>query len=377
MTNSPEPQPDILCIVNNLNIGGSERMLIRRIKGFREKGFQIGVVALKTEGDLANELKATGIRVESLGIRSKYEIWKFPRLYKAIKKLKPRSVQLIGYFATTIGGMVARLAKVPIVIGYCGTVYRYLPSYRLLIQKFASFFMDVYVGNSKSVLNHMKNDIKVSEKKLRLIENGVDINFISTVSGKEYLERRFGISKDCKIVGTVGIFKKAKGYSYLISAAENVLKEGRDNVKFLLVGDGPLRQELEDLAVRLNIAENFVFTGLQRDVKRIIAGFDIFAFSSLWEGMPGAVQEAMALKKPIVGTQVSGMRDLIFDGHNGRLVPPKDPEALSAALLELLHNPEFAGSLGESAFQSVSEKYGADEMVQKWIALYRELAAKT
>jgi glycosyltransferase involved in cell wall biosynthesis len=175
-----------------------------------------------------------------------------------------------------------------------------------------------------------------------------------------------------RIVGSVGLLKPQKGYDVLIAAAETVLRE-EPAVRFLVVGEGALRAELEDEARRRGLEGRFVFLGHREDVPDLVAGFDVFALSSTFEGMCLAVGEALALAKPVVATSVGGVRQSVVDGQTGLLVPPSDPDALAGGILRLLRDPDEARRLGIAGRERVLRLYPPGRMVSETAGLYRRL----
>lgn len=148
-------------------------------------------------------------------------------------------------------------------------------------------------------------------------------------------KRRLGIPPDAPVVGTVGRLTEQKGYRYLVEAAAEVLKI-LPQTFFLIVGDGHLVDELKDQAGQLGIASNVIFTGARTDIEELLLCMDLFVSSSLWEGLPTVILEAMACNLPVIATDIPGTNELIHDGVNGKLVPPENTCALSDAILEII-----------------------------------------
>ncbi len=150
------------------------------------------------------------------------------------------------------------------------------------------------------------------------------------------------------LVGSLGRLDPQKGFEFLIQAAACVVKEA-PNVRFAVAGDGSQRKQLDELINSLGLPEHFRLIGFRSDSADFLAALDIFAISSLWEGLPLALIEAMQLRKPAVATVVGGIPEVIQDRVNGLLVPPRDAGKLAAAILELVHDPERALRLGAAA----------------------------
>jgi glycosyltransferase involved in cell wall biosynthesis len=180
-----------------------------------------------------------------------------------------------------------------------------------------------------------------------------------------------GIPSDVPLIGCIGRLVEQKGYRYLLKAAERViLSEPR--AYFLIIGDGPLENELKSQAAELGIREQVVFAGARSDIEEILPCLDIFVLASLWEGMPISILESMASDIPVVATDVPGTCDLIVHCMNGLLVPPTDSDGLSEAILSLINNPILRQSLA-SAAQGTVQQFSMDRVAAKYAELYNSL----
>ena len=148
------------------------------------------------------------------------------------------------------------------------------------------------------------------------------------------------------------------------------------SIKLLIIGDGPLRKELEYQAIELGIEKNVVFLGQREDVPELLSVLDIFVMPSLNEGMGRAIVEAMASEKPVIASNVGGIPDVVDDKATGILVPSKSPEALSNAITYLMKNPEIASKMGQEGKKKAVKNLGINSMIEQIENLYEELANK-
>jgi glycosyltransferase involved in cell wall biosynthesis len=186
------------------------------------------------------------------------------------------------------------------------------------------------------------------------------------------MKESLGIPVHHQVVGTVANLRPMKGLSYLIEAARLVLDKHPD-VTFVVVGRELVKgylQELEQEAERLGIRERLLFTGFRQDALQVISAFDIFTLPSLWEGFGIVLLEAMALSKPLVGTNVGGIPEVIDDGRNGFLVEPRNPGQLAQKLLELLNNETMRHQMGQNSAITVREKFSIQETVKATEQVY-------
>jgi glycosyltransferase involved in cell wall biosynthesis len=160
-----------------------------------------------------------------------------------------------------------------------------------------------------------------------------------------------------------------KGHQYLITAAAEVV-ERYPNVRFVFVGDGILRAELERLVDNLKLKDKILFLGFRHDVDELLHTFDIFVLPSLYEGLPNVVLEAMACGKPVIATAVDGSPEAITDGVSGILVPPKDSDALSKAILHLLENKKMRVEMGKKSRKKVTDYFSLEKQMQQFQILY-------
>jgi glycosyltransferase involved in cell wall biosynthesis len=182
---------------------------------------------------------------------------------------------------------------------------------------------------------------------LETLHHGLDPAALP-VPGRDGVRAELGIAEDAPVVGSVANFKAAKDHATLLRAAAQV-RQAIPSVRFVLVGQGPLEAETRRLAGQLGLDQTVVFAGFRTDATRLMAGFDAFALSSTYEGLPIALIEAMAVGCPAVVTAVGGTPEVVADGVHGFLVPPRDPAALAAGLTRLLGDRALRDGLGEAA----------------------------
>jgi glycosyltransferase involved in cell wall biosynthesis len=182
-----------------------------------------------------------------------------------------------------------------------------------------------------------------------------------------------GIPEDAPVIGSVANFKAAKDHATMLRATARV-RQAVPEVRLLLVGQGPLEAETRRLAAELGLEGTVVFAGFRTDARRLAAAFDVFTLSSTYEGLPIALIEAMALGRPAVVTRVGGTPEVVADGANGLLVPPRDPAALADGLLRLLGDPELRARMGAAA-RSRALDFDIRKAVGRMERVYADLLA--
>lgn len=212
-----------------------------------------------------------------------------------------------------------------------------------------------------------------TEKVVRIL-NGIRISQVKQNKQLDELRRNLRIEPTCSIVGTVGRLVPVKGHEHFLNAAQRLLKHGQD-IRFLIVGDGPLLNRLKDQASDLGISDYVDFLGFRDNTYDIMGAMDVFVLPSLHEGIPMAILEAMALARPIVSSRVGGISEVITDSVHGLLVRPGDPGELAGACLKLLVNRDLAERYGRAGQARAEREFSAESMGIKVEALYRELLA--
>ena len=221
------------------------------------------------------------------------------------------------------------------------------------------------------VLNAM-----LDESRVIVVRNSVDIPAGVGSGERERIRSECHIAPEHLLIGTAGRFKPVKAYDHFLQAAR-IVADQLPNARFLIAGDGPLRQELEELAKHLGLADRVVFTGYRNDILAILASLDLFVMSSRHEGIPVVLLEAMALSKPVVVTAVGGMVEVIESEKSGLLVEAGNPRELARACLRLLENPELRRRIAEEGARRVKTEFTRDQQCRRVVALYEQLMTKS
>jgi glycosyltransferase involved in cell wall biosynthesis len=185
---------------------------------------------------------------------------------------------------------------------------------------------------------------------------------------REAKKNSLGIPRDAIIIGSVGRLTEQKGYCYLIEAAPAVLQE-YPNAYFLIVGDGHLKQELIEQANARGISSHVIFTGARTDVEELLQCMDLFVSSSLWEGLPTVILEAMACRVPVVATNIPGTNELVLDRINGWLAPAKDSRALGEIIVHALRDSQHWSKITAEAEQTI-RNFAIDSIAKEYEDLY-------
>jgi glycosyltransferase involved in cell wall biosynthesis len=210
-------------------------------------------------------------------------------------------------------------------------------------------------------------------EKISVIPLGFDLEpFLNSHTQRGGFRREMGLSDETKLVGIVGRIFPIKNHALFLESAARIFAR-EPAARFVIVGNGVLRPTLEKQARELGITDCVLFTGWRHDLPRIYADLDVLVVSSDNEGTPVSAIEAMASGCPVVATRVGGLPDLIEDHKTSRLVPPRDPEALARAVVDLLHSPETLRELGQNAMEAVRKRFTVKRLISDMEHLYGQL----
>ena len=241
----------------------------------------------------------------------------------------------------------------------------------LNLERLCAILSDRLVAVSKTDIQKAQTYHIAKEKKMALIYNGIELEAFRQPVDELQLRTELGLDPQSKLVGMIGRLDKQKNPLDFIRAAA-IVSEQYENVQFLLIGDGPLHAQCDDLVKELDLNERFFSLGFRSDVARILPILTITALSSLWEGLPITFMESMSAGKPIVANNVDGASDVVINGETGFLVRAHQPEEMAERILFLLDNEEQCNQMGRVA-QERSNDFSRQRMVNQIESLYKEL----
>ncbi len=302
----------------------------------------------------------------------------FFSLIRLIRQERPRIVHTHTSKAGILGRWAAWLCRVPIIVHtpHGHIFWGYFKSWKtrlfILLERWTARITTMLVMlTEREKADHLRFRI-APEEKFTVIHSGVDLSLFRPDPARAAMARAtLGIPPETTIIATVGRLTAVKGQETLIRAIAKCIRQG-EKVFLMILGEGELRRDLEILSVELGIAEAVRFLGWRSDVASVIDACDIFCLPSLNEGMGKVLVEAMALGKPIVASDVGGIRDLVIPAETGILVPPADSNALAAAILSLCDHPEMRGKMGEQG-KKKAPGYSVEKMLHKIDLLYTDL----
>lgn len=378
-------KPKLLQIVRPTE-GGIGRHIITLVNGLKEE-FDI-TIACPQKSALENKLVAENIKTLPLplagavSLKEDYASFNILRQFMRLEKIHLAHAH--GAKAALIARPAALWAGVPSIYTVHNSVFHeYWPAWKntiiAIVEHVLSWPTDQVLTVSEALCQEIKHRQRIPRHKIKVIHNGIHFNHFRDNHTSLTFKEKWHIPQNRIVIGTVARMAPQKGLSVLVKAAKSLVNNY--NVHFLLVGDGPLREELEEKTRLASISSYFTFTGMINDIARAYAAMDIFVLPSITEGLPLTILEAMAFSLPVVATFVGGVPEVIEDGVCGFLVPPGNHGELCAKIACLVEQPGLRDGFGRRGRQRVHNKFGASKMIQETKAVYyhllKEFAYKT
>ncbi len=351
---------NILYLTNHLNIGGITSYVLSLAAGMKKRGH--GVYVASSGGQCLSRFSEEGIGYIPIPIKTKKEV--SPKIlfsmFRLLAALRQEHIDIIHTNSRTtqiLGCLLNRKSGIPYVSTCHGFFKRRF--FRLLFPCWGQKIIAI----SEPVKEHLVKDFKVKAKDIVVIHHGLDVTKYAVYSTRYAIQRKkdLGLGEG-PVVGIVARLSDVKGHAYLIQAMKGVL-EKVPQAQLLMVGEGREKENLIKLINRLKIQKNVFLITPTIDTAEVSSIMDIFVLPSLKEGLGLSLMEAMARGLAVIGSDVGGIRSLIQDGANGLLVKSQDTEGLTAAILELLQNPDKATALGKQAQVFIRHNFSSDKMI--------------
>jgi len=366
-------RPRVLHLITSFEIGGTERQAVELLKRLDPERYDVRLAVIRNEGPFYREIESRFPDVPEFPLTSFYNVNAIKQLVRLRRLMKRERIDILhthDFYSGLIGAAAARLAGVRVL---AAQRHLKLSDRRVhtvgmrLIHRLAHRIL----VNSEAIRERILEHDHAEAKKIVVVRNGVEQSVSSRAQAREKLSRELGTSAEARLIGIAARLQPVKGHRYFLEAAATVLGNEPD-AHFVLVGDGPLRPVLEKHATNLGIADRVHLLGDRTDVAQLISAFDLLVLSSLHEGLPNAVMEAMTAGVPVVATAVGGTKELITDGETGYLAAPGDSSALADRILFALRDPNSANVV-EAASARITNTFGMERMVESVGKLYDEL----
>ena len=374
--NISDQKISLLYVIDGLEFGGGERVFLQLASNLRQR-YRV-VVASKTNGPFASELNKLGIELLSVNMSKQLTFKPIRQLRNIIYQNDINLVHSQGARADFFTRLAGRGANGPFIICTVAMpvegfeVGRWRKNIYRLLDKISERYVDRFVVVSDVLKQALTVGRSINAQRIIRIYNGIELDHYRLDLQGTGLRNQWDIPPSVPLIGAIGRLVWQKGFEYFIEAIPRILNIVPE-ATFLIVGEGPLLGNLQSLARKLGVQNRVIFAGFRNDIQKVLATMDIIAIPSLSEGFPMITLEAMAMAKPIIASRVQGISEQISDLEEGILVPPKNPSALAAKVIELVRDKELALRLGLGARRRVEDCFTVEKMVRETEDLYLSL----
>lgn len=360
----------IVHVLSSFGLGGQERVALDLATAQRAAGHDVVAVSLaQDDGPVATELRAAGARIATMAKSEGFDVGLFARLTMLFVRERARIVHTHNPQPLIYAAAPARAARARVV----HTKHGENPATRrrLRLRKAAAVFVDAFVAVSEATAVAARASDESRGRPVRVIPNGIDLTRFSVGElARRAIRRELSIPEGAWVGCVVGRLCPEKQQALAIRAAIELSHLG---VHLLVVGDGPLRRPMHELAARSPLPGAIHILGARSDIPRILAASDAMILPSLREGLPLVIPEAMAAGLPVVASAVGGIPDVIIDGETGFLVPSGDEGALRDRMATLIADRTRGRAMGERGLALAQAMYSRERMASDYQSVYREV----
>ena len=375
----PSDRPLVVHLTYALDVGGLETLIVECINRMPAQRYRHAVVCITDYTDFAGRITQPGVELYALHKQPGPGLGSHADLWRLLRRLRPAILHTYNLAAAEYA-FTAAMAGVPVRIhaehGRDASDPHGLNRKYNLLRRLLTPFIDRYVPVSGDLQRWLHEVVGIPIAKTLLIDNGVDTERFAPPAAGAPPEDLWGFGPGCFVIGSVGRIQDVKDHASLLDAfiaARSADPMPGARLRLVLVGDGPLLAGLRAKATQAGLDGVVVFAGARSDIDRVMRSFSLFALSSIAEGMPVTLLEAMACALPVVSTRVGGIPELVKDDVNGTLVPARAPHELARAILAYAAAPELAARHGAAARATVEQRYSLRAMLAAYTGLYDKM----
>ena len=371
-----EPVP-LLFVLPALPVGGAERQIASLIRALDRGRFRPLVACQHALGPVAEEIAATGTPVSLLSDGRRSDPAFLFRLAALMRRERIRLVLSHGFSTGVVARLAAVAAGVPVrILAEHSTGERDMTPMRHRINGLLAPLGTAWISVARGQREYLTGTKRIPPRRLHVIPNGIDPAPFGSRDARAAVRRGWEIPESAPVAGILAVLRPEKDHKTFLLAARFVADE-IPAARFVLVGDGPLAEDLKREASVLDLASRVVFAGRRDDIPAVLSAIDVSVLCSTdVETFPMAFLESMAAGLPLVGTRVGGLPEMIDEGTNGRLVRPRDPRGLADAMREILADPAHARALGEASRRRVTAEFSLAAMVRAYEDLFTDLLTR-
>lgn len=356
--------PTVFHIITGVEVGGAERMLLRTMEHFHKGKFKHIVISLLPPGSLWHDFKDLDIDMVSLGMKGHFDLLALMRYLIFLMRNKPAIVVAYLFHALTFAVIGKICFPNHRLVNYKRSI-TFASRFRDTMSRVYSFFIDYLITISKAVLASESKKKYQINKNAFCVYNGVEL--------PGSIEKK--TRKNTIVIGTIARLNHCKGLPYLVEAAERLVARNY-KFQFIIVGRGEMYEELAKMISKANLNDVFELAGEAKNIDPYLKEFDIFVLPSLYEGFGNALIEAMSFGIPVIGTNTSGIKEIIEDGCNGLLIQPKSARAIEDAIIRLVGDKQLRMRIGIEGRNLVEKKFTIQKTVEALELIFGEVIGR-
>lgn len=350
----------ILHLLGGLPTGGTERRLLRVLKGIDRERFKSKVITILPPGKMFEAYRQSGTPIESLNIISPLNLTFMPQLISRIQDFNPDILNSFLFHANVTARLCRLFTKAPLIVS--NEAGRYLESpARAFLYKVTVGMADRFLSVSEDLKKYLTDKCGIPESKIKVLYAGVD----KPVEGgsREEIRESVGVSGNDFVVGCVGNLRKVKGHKYLIEGFGEFAKS-RPDCHLVLLGEDRNEIDAAGLVSQLGLEKKVHFAGHRENVTDWLKAMDVMVLSSLSEGLPNVILEAYSCLCPVIATKVGGVPEIVKDDRTGILIDPADSGAIAAALVKAYKNRNEMAQMAQRGFELYKANHTTKRMIE-------------
>ena len=361
----------VLFLITSMPVGGAETLLVNMVRGMDRDRMEPLLGCMKEKGVLGNVLSGEIPVYENL-ISHKFDVGVVGRLSRLFKKERVDAVITVGAGDKMFWGrLAARRANVPVILsalhstGWPDGVGR--------LNRMLTGITDGFIAVAKDHARYQIQEERFPDEKVFMIPNGIDTDrFQFDKSTRKQWRMIYNIAADAPVVGIVAALRSEKNHTQFVQAAASVLKQ-RPDAHFVIAGEGPERETIENEIAELKIQDHVHLLGSVDDIPGVLSMLDVFSLTSHNEASPVSILEALSCGRPVVAPKVGSIHESVLEGHTGFLVEPGDVEATAERWLRLLNDDDLCQQLGINGRQHVIANGSLDSMTNGYVELIEKI----
>jgi len=349
---------------------GGQNQVLQLVTGLESIGHRAWLVA-HAGGELKRRAQE-GLRFVGFSPRSEFDVQAAWQLGRVLRDARPDVIHAHDPMAVALTAMALQMPNgsgpAPYIVAARRVDFHLK---RHAFSKWKYRHVNMFIAASRTIADILEAD-GITRDRIAIVHDGVNVGVIDKLDPAD-AHATFWLPHGAPIVGNIAALAAHKGQRHLVAAAARVVRELPD-ARFLIVGEGELRETLEKQIKTLALERHVFLTGFRSDALALMKTFDLFAMSSVTEGLGSVVLEAMACRRAVVATRAGGLPEVVADGETGLLVPAQDDEAMARAILSLLRDPQRRAAMGEAGYARVARDFSVEKMVSDTLRVYEARA---